>query len=162
MRKMFLLVTIVLLGAAFAQADVIWDFNYTSVTPGYSASGTFTTGCCGSPYTVTGITGTADTFAITGPVSYAGQDQLLYVPQFNGSYADFAGISFANANGVDYNITNLASGNWINISTLDPGGNGSAAVAVDMTVTRVPEPTIPALLGMGLVGFGIIRRKLSV
>jgi hypothetical protein len=80
----------------------------------------------------------------------------------DGSYADFAGISFGNANGVDYNITDLGSGNWINVSTIDPVGYGTQAFAIDMTVTKVPEPTIPALLGLGLVGFGIMRRKFSV
>ncbi len=158
-RKMILLVTVVLLGVAFAQADVVWDFSYNG--GGYSASGAFTTGNAGSPYTVTGITGTADGYSITGLSLYAGSNQLLYVPPVNGAYADFSGISFANASGVDYNITSNPgpSGNFINISTLDPGGSGTAPVAIDMSVTRVPEPAMALLLPFGLLFVSSLRKR---
>ena len=134
-----------LFGASAAEAAV-FDFSYTGGS--FSASGEFTTGDIGSPYLVTGITGTADGFAISGLSTYAGANQLLYFPPSGGFYADFSGISFTNENGVSYNITNFPTGasNNLNVSTLDSAGNGSAVVAIDMTVTpaAVPGPIVGA------------------
>jgi hypothetical protein len=147
-------VAMALFGVSTAKADIMWDFSYSG--GGYSASGEFTTGNAGSPYTVIGISGTADGFAITGLSSYAGADQLLYVPPTSGYYADYGGISFTNANGVSYNITDFpsGSGNFINISTLDSGGDGCCGVAVDMTVAPVPEPSTWAMMIIGFLGLG--------
>src|ERR1035441_640645 len=151
-KQIVVLLAIVLAAASVSLADT-FDFSYTG--GGYSASGVFTTGNTGSPYTVTGITGTADGFAITGLSSYASANQWLYMPPTGGYYADFAGISFENANGVDYNITYNPTGNsnFINISTLDPGGYGSYAVPIDMSVSQVPDGGVTlTLLGGALVG----------
>lgn len=77
---------------------LVFDFSYSggSGSGAVSGSGTFTTGSKGSPYTVTGITGVANGFAITGLSSYASADQLLYDP--GSSYVDFSGISFSTSN----------------------------------------------------------------
>ena len=156
-KQIVVLLAIVLAAASVSLADT-FDFSYTG--GGYSASGVFTTGNTGSPYTVTGITGWADGYAITGLSSYAGADQLLYEPPTGGYYADFGGISFA-ANGVDYNITSYPTGNSnLNISTLDPGGYGCCFVAVDMSVSQVPDGGVTlTLLGGALVGLETLRRK---
>jgi hypothetical protein len=156
--------TVVALGLFYAPAAKADTFTFTFSGGGNTASGVFTTGNAGSPYTVTGITGTVDGSAITVLSSYAGSDQLLYFPATGGFYADFAGISFATANGVDYNITNYpsASGNFINISTLDPGGSGAFVAPITMSVTATPEPITLLLFGTGLMGIGgMVRRKLS-
>jgi hypothetical protein len=158
-----------------AKAEV-WDFSYSG--GGYSASGEFVTGNSGSPYTVTGVSGIADGYAIVGLSPYASADQLLYYPASGGAYADFSGISFANANGVDYNISNYPSGNNIAISTLDPGGYGYSQVAVSMSVTPVrgdlsvsvtpvPESTTWAMMvfgfvGLAFAGYGARRTSISV
>ena len=137
---------------ASGTADAkIWDFNYSG--GGYFASGQFITGDSGSPYIVTGVSGTADGYAITGLSPYASADQLLYYPASGGAYADTGGISFANANGVDYNISNYPTGasNFVAISTLDPGGFGTNQVAVTMSVTA-PEPSTWAMMGLGFAG----------
>ncbi len=146
---------VALLGSVPAAQAAVWDFSYSG--GGYSASGVFTTGNTGSPYTVTGITGTADGYAITGLTSYGAADQLLYYPPTGGFYADNAGISFENADGVQYNITNYPTtvANFINISTLDPGGGGCCSVAIDMTVTQVPEPSTWAMMGLGFAALGL-------
>ena len=141
--------------APMARADT---FDFTFNGGGYSASGEFTTTLTGSPYTVTGVTGTADGYSITGLSSYASADQLLYFPATDGYYADFGGISFANANGVDYNITNYPSGssNFINVSTLDLGGYGASAIPVEMSVTATPEPSSLLFMGTGLLGLAVV------
>lgn len=150
----------IVVAASGAAQAAVWDFSYSG--GGYTASGEFTTGAAGSPYTVTGITGTADGYAITGLSTYAGANELLYYPPSGGYYADFSGISFVNANNVDYNITNYptGSGNFINVSTLDPGGYGCCTVAVEMTVTPVPELSTWAMMlaGFAALGFAGYRR----
>jgi hypothetical protein len=156
-----------------AKAEV-WSFSYSG--GGYSAAGEFVTGNSGSPYTVTGVFGTADGYAIEGLSTYASADQLLYYPASGGAYADFSGISFMNANGVAYNLSNYPSGNNIAISTLDPGGYGYSQVAVSMSVTPVrgglsvpitpvPESTTWAMMILGFVGLafaGYGARRTSV
>ena len=151
-------VAVALFGVSAAKANV-YEFSYAG--GGYSASGDFTPGNTGSPYTVTGITGTADGFSITGLSPYAGANQLLYFPPTGGYYADFSGISFANANGVDYNITNYpsGSGNFLNISTLDSGGSGCCGVAIEMTVSAVPEPSTWAMMILGFLGLGFMAYR---
>jgi len=145
-------------GSASAK---VWDFSYTG--GGYTASGEFITGAAGSPYTITGIAGTADGYTITGLSGYAGSDQLLYFPPSGGYYADFGGISFQNANGVDYNITNYPTGvsNYINVSTLDPAGGGCCVVAINMSVSAVPEVStwVMMLAGFAALGFVGFRRQ---
>ena len=160
-KQIVVLLAIVLAASSVSFADT-FDFSYFG--GGYVASGVFTTGNSGSPYTVTGITGTADGFAITGLSPYAAANQLLYMPPTGGYYGDLYGISFA-ANGVDYNITNypLGNSNFINISTLDPGGNGCCGVAIDMSVSQVPDGgTTLSLLGLAIAGLAGLRRKLSL
>jgi hypothetical protein len=93
---------------------------------------------------------------------YAGADQLLYMPPFNGSYADFSGISFEDANLVDYNITNLG-GNYLLTSTTNPVGYPTPLVAIDMSVSQVPDGGMTImLLGGALVGLETLRRKFRV
>jgi hypothetical protein len=162
--KQILLASVVAAGALFsvsAAEAMVFDFSYSG--GGYSASGEFTTGDVGSPYTVTAITGTADGFAITGISPFASADQQLNYPASGGSYADFSGISFTNANGVSYNLSNYGSApNDLLVSTLDPGGNGCCQIALDMTVTAaVPEPSTWAMMILGFCGLGFMayRRK---
>ena len=159
-KQIVVLLAIVLAAASVSFADT-FDFTYSG--GGYFAQGVFTTGNTGSPYTVSGITGTADGYAITGLApSYAGANQLLYQPPTGGYYADFSGISFENANLVDYNITYNPSGhsNFLNISTLDPGGYGTHPVAIDMSVSQVPDGGMTlTLMGGALFGLETLRRK---
>jgi hypothetical protein len=155
-KQIVVLLAVVLAASSVSLADT---FNFSYFGGGQSASGVFTTGNTGSPWTITGITGTADTFAITGLSSYAGADQLLYTPPVSGSYADFAGISFA-ANGVDYNIYNPGSSTSLLLSSLDPSGYPNHPVAIEMSVSQVPDGGVTlTLLGGALFGLETLRRK---
>jgi hypothetical protein len=99
------IVGLALVGAALVSCGfvasahaLVFDFSYSggSGSGAVSGSGTFTTGSTGSPYTVTGVTGVANGFTITGLSSYASADQLLYDPASH--YVDFSGISFSTSN----------------------------------------------------------------
>jgi hypothetical protein len=140
-----------------AQAKV-WDFSYSG--GGESGSGAFITGDVGSPYTITGITGTADGSAITGLSSYAGADQLLFVP--GPPSADFGGISFSTAAGIDYNLTNFPDGlDNITNSVVNPGGVPCCTVSIDLSVTAIPEPTTWAMMLLGFTGLGFAGYRAS-
>ncbi len=156
--------------ATSAQA-MVFDFSITSANG--NASGQFTTAGGTSPYLVTGVTGTVDGFAITGLVSYGGNDNLLYQP---GNYVDRAGLAFA-ANGKDYNIfaiTPTPAGNYgFCVSTVEPSCTGSeadnapkATFTLTTAVSAVPEPSTWAMMILGFCGLGFLayrrRDKLSL
>jgi hypothetical protein len=140
-----------------AQAEV-WDFSYSG--GGETGSGTFITGAVGSPYAITGISGTADGSTITGLSSYAGADQLLYT--VGAYYADFGGVSFATAAGIDFNLTNYPDGfNNITNSMVNPSGVPCCTVSIDMSVTPVPEPATLAMMLLGFAGLGFAGYRTS-
>jgi hypothetical protein len=153
----------VALGAALIVAGSasakVYDFSFTDAAND-TASGQFTTADANASTTVTGITGTFDTFAITGLSPYAGSDQVLTTgaaPNF-----DFGGISFSVANGNDYNLTDaqdLPLGSLLS-SANDPGGNGIAPVALtSFTLSAVPEPATWGMMLMGFGGLGVAMRN---
>jgi len=167
MRKLFattsaLALAVGLLASAPASAKV-WDFSFAtgfdSVTgQDDSATGQLTTAGAGYPYTVTGISGSFDGAAITGLSPYASADQLLYQAD---PYADFSGLSFTVTGGITYNWSNYGGPiGGLASSVLDPGGYGCCQIPfTSITVSAVPEPVSLAMLGAGLAGLGVIRRK---
>ena len=140
-------------GATAANAG-IYDFTYSGA--GYSGSGTFTTGGTGSPYTVTGITGTANGSPITGLSGYAGADQLLYIP--GPAFADFNGISFTNSTGVAFNLA-YSSGMVITDSGVNPNGLSNNITPISLSVAAVPEPATWAMFILGAATIGLAARR---
>ena len=162
-----LLVFVFLLGCATAtKADT---FSFT-ITGGYTASGTLTTGpLSGGTYQITGISGVQNGQTITGligPSGFAGNDNLLYA---GSPLLDIPGFSFV-AGGIDYNVY-YDGGPW----------GGSATSYYETTISGVlgkqvyfsavepppgvptPEPSTSLFLGLGL--FVVVlaaRRKLCV
>lgn len=159
-----------------AANALVFDFTFTQIggsgTPGaVSGSGEFITGPTGSPYTITGISGTvfdSDVFAgaatITGLSPYAAATNVLYFP--GPPFVDFGGISFSTSAGIDFNLYNDGSGpnaHWVLSSTNSPNGYPDGQYAVSLQVTAVPEASTWAMMILGFMGVGFIayRRKSS-
>jgi hypothetical protein len=86
------------LAATAAQAEV-FDFTITSANG--DATGQFITTGGTSPMTVTDVSGSVAGSKITSSSGYGEADNLLYDTGF---YVDRAGVAFAAASGIDYNI----------------------------------------------------------
>jgi hypothetical protein len=80
--------------------------------------------------------------------------------------SDVAEVAFENPSLLDFNITHTGTTDSINqmVGGLDNRwliawrqGNGFSFDS--FTVSRVPEPSIIALFGLGLLGLGIVRRR---
>jgi hypothetical protein len=140
--------------AASAAEAKSWDFSFTSTGPD-TASGTFTTTNTGPTYTVTDITGTIDGSTITGLSSYAGADQLLFMP--GPPNFDVGGISFSALDGISYNLTDFPDGsNRITNSVYDPPGVGTPEPfqLTSLTITAVPESATWLMMVMGVAAIG--------
>src|ERR1700688_2634609 len=88
---------------------VTFDFSVSSIgSPGDIASGTFTGNLTSSGmYTLTGVTGTFDGFAISGLTGYANADNELFYP--TQPFVDFNGISFQTSAGAINLFSNSGS-----------------------------------------------------
>jgi hypothetical protein len=163
-----------------AQAAT-FDFSFVGLDdPSIFGSGVLTTSNGGSPYTVTGATGTitdpSGTFSITGLSGYAGADNLLYDPPSAGFwYVSFGGISFTTNGAPDFNLggggTETPQFNVLNNSVLNPtglplgDGQTVGSYNIDITVTQIPESSTWAMLCLGFAGLGLValrRRKAPV
>jgi hypothetical protein len=150
-------IAVILACASGASADT---FSF-SITGGYTASGTLTTGTesAAGTYTITGISGSQNAQTITsllGINGFAGNDNLLYA---SGPLLDFAGFSFV-AGGVDYNVYydgapvgGLATDYY---ETTAPTVLGPQ---IQFSVVPTPEASTLLLFGLGLFGLIIVARS---
>ena len=143
--------------ATSAQADV---FDFTITSSNGDATGQFTTTGGPSTFTITGVTGEVAGSAITSLSGYGGADNTLFMPA---PFVDRAGVAFAAASGLDYNI-------FENV----PGVYGFCSSAVQLTCTGgdangAPEPEVfsvtpagsgaapePATWALMLLGAGML------
>jgi hypothetical protein len=152
----FVLCALMSLAASGTAHATAFDFSYTG--PGVTGSGQFSSADVTSPYTITGITGTANGDAITGLSIYAGADNLLYFP--TEPFVDFGGISFSTVSLGDWNIFYDGSAYFILSSIENPGGGPDGLHPIELSITAVtPEPITLSLFGAGLAGAFLVRRR---
>lgn len=146
------------------------NFDFSFSGPSDSGSGVFMTSLTGTTgeFLITGITGTVDGSTInslfpagTFPTEFGGGDNLLFdpgvisPPNLEAAYLDLSGVSFAVANGTDYN---LYYGQFVTGDPLDVYDLLSPAPST-------PEPESLALLGTGmlaLLGVATMRRRQEI
>jgi hypothetical protein len=171
-KNLLIAATAIALLTAGAASAKVFDFSFTGDN-GVHGSGTFTTGPAGSPFTITGVTGTifdnegslgSTPFTITNLSLYAGADNLLFFPASGSpaAFTDFGGISFSTTGGPDFNFggggTN-PSGTVLNDSINDPSGfpGQFGSSNITLSVAAVPEAATWALMivGLGAIGAGL-------
>ena len=152
-----------LFAASITNASaLVWDFSFADLA-GDTASGQLVTGNVGSPYQITGISGTFDGQTITGlDGAYAGADNDLYVP---GPYVSYAGLSFDLGSGL-YSQVNVwwdnSSNYWLDLNPPDAAGSGpDAGPLTSFTVTATPLPSTWTMLLIGLAGLGFVGYRQS-
>jgi len=184
-RVLVLLAGLALAAASPAFADS-FDWSYTPGTgPDTGGSGTLTaTPLAGYPGAelITGITGTWDGETITGllapgnyfpnyPSSYTpgtccsipANDNVLFYPAgsnpgFSTGFLDLAGLGFA-ASGNYVNIYGTGGAGTYLVLTGGPSNEGGVQTDTLGTFVVTPEPATLSLLGCGLVGLFLSRRK---
>jgi hypothetical protein len=131
-----------------------------SILASAAITGTGTSGLVGGRWaesSITPLTLAPGNYAITGDAWVANQLDIGggAAPVYHGGSAITALDTFFGGAGLQI----FTGGGWNEA----PGGvNGERAVNFEFTATSVPEPTTYAIVsGLGLVGFGLWRRKAS-
>lgn len=103
---------------------------------------------------LTSITGTFNGLSISGPIGFAGSDNVIYG---SGPLVDYSGIAWVTSADQDFNLY------WTNhVRGATPGGLGVCYVSTCNTTTgfyavsAIPEPSIWAMLLLGFGGIGFM------
>ena len=135
--------------------DISTDFSApidTVVVAGIEADFGF-----GTPLVDVSDTSILFDFSRSGAVSTFNGFQLI---DYTSTISDFTSVTIADTNLLfDSSDLSFDSDNiWVNFSGLSSGSDGF--VLLDINSASVPEPSIIALVGLGLLGFGFTRRKI--
>jgi hypothetical protein len=85
--------------------------------------------------------------------------EIIYDSDLNLEAGDFVASSFGGARAVAQGwLDSLGTGGSASLWALRAPGDGVSNVSQDL-ITWVPEPGTLALLGLGLIGFGAMRRR---
>lgn len=155
-----------ILSLTFAASASANTFNFSFSGVDVSGSGVITTGNVGSPYAITGVSGTIlDTliapsaFTITSTSTYASASNLLYYP--TQPFVDFGGMSFTTNGGGDFNI-GFGPPYAIVSSLLNPGGYFPSGfyTTINLQISQTPLPASwTMMLSSLIIGFGFVLYK---
>lgn len=185
MRPFSLVAAAVLSAASFAAHADTFHFSFGTTADAFSGSGTFTaisTATAGE-YTITGISGTADTgggvnrsiaqllapgtfptFSNGGTVPP--NDNLLFFPEAaTGGYFDQDGVAFELNNGAQINLYFIpfAPSNAFLLRSNGTPVDEDVTTSVTGAAAVTPEPGSIFLLSTGLLGMaGIVRRRVRI
>lgn len=173
MKKFWLcccVVLMVLVFAAFANADTTWQWTETGGTPDgggvISAGGFFTTvGDATTAELITSISGTRNVDGIAGLVALGTDGGFLYDDLFVNS------APFFNNNGLlmdvsgqvgHVNIYSIGSQLYdYTYSNIPPGAGQGNGIPVTFTASAVPEPATLLLLGVGFLAVVCFGKRYS-
>jgi hypothetical protein len=157
-------VAIFVMGLTPAHADGIFDVTGATFDNGTTVSGSFTISggvVTGGSFTISGVTGTLATFipAFSG----CGGGECMLVFSTTGNIGDpFVTLIFAATSLSSYNGGSLCTGFSAGCpdgASIDSTGGQNLGFLTAGSITSAPEPSTYLLLGSGLVGLGLLRRK---
>jgi hypothetical protein len=153
----FAIVAIFTLAAPSAKGDGVFSFNFNYSGSGLTETSVVTTTNvlnASGAYTILSVVGQINGVHFTGLSSFASADQFLFP---SAPFIDFAGVSFAGANGINYTVGAFNGAVFAANSVNDPTGVFVSNEPVTLTVSRVPEPGTLGLLALGLLALGMTK-----
>jgi hypothetical protein len=170
-----------------SATTVTFDWSYTGVDPSVSGSGTFTaeTTLTSGVYTLTGISGTANGYAVDTLDAFASPDQQIYYgpsasahfdPLHPYYFVDFNGIGFTSPDSQAFNIAEDSFNSspfpdyrcGVAYCLVGPGTPGDLSASRPITpladfslvqVGGVPAPSTWAMMILGFCGVGFMAYR---